>query len=129
MPHIREKIQKLKDVDGFVAAGVFDSRGELIEELSLAGELNLAEIGDMTSETLKKSRKLADSVGIGELRFLQMTSNGANILARRLNDSVDASARAIAHIALVLGPRGATALGKLKLNSVAKEIADEQRRI
>ncbi len=127
MHHIRETIEKLKNVDGFVAAGVFDDRGVLIEELSLAGDLKLADMGLLTSEALKKTHDLAISMGAGKMRFLQMTSTTANILAQCLSNRFDASTKAIAHIVLVLGPRGATALGKLKLNSVAEEIAGEFR--
>lgn len=127
MNHIREKIEKLKNVDGFVAAGVFDARGEAVEEISLAGGLKLAEIGDLTGEAFKKARKLADSMGIGTTRFLQMTSGGANILARSLDNRPTGPDPEIPYIVLVLGPRGATALGKLKLDSVAGTIVDDFR--
>ncbi len=123
--HLRESIEKLENVDGFVAAGVFGEQGELIEELSLAGNLNLKEIGALTSEALKKTLQLTGSMGAGSTRFLHMTSTTSNILARCLSNRPDASSRTIAHIVLVLGPRGATALGKLKLNSVADEIAGD----
>ncbi|MCP4692743.1 MAG: hypothetical protein GY859_32175, partial [Desulfobacterales bacterium] len=113
MHDIRKKIEKLEDVDGFIAAGAFNARGELMEEFSLAGTLNLEEICDLTSEALKKAGALSDASGLGKIRFLQMTSKRMNILAQCIGSRPDDSARAVAHIILVLGSDGGAALGKL----------------
>lgn len=113
-------------MDGFIAAGAIDAEGALMGQFSPVKEVQWKKICDITGDVLKKTQTLADVIGIGKTRFVHITLSEGNILAqcleKRLNDSVPT----IDRIVVFLSPKGNTALGKLMLHSLVKEIAEDQ---
>jgi hypothetical protein len=123
MDEIIEKLGKLEQVDGFIAAGAIDSEGSLIAQFSTVNQVRWKEICDTTGDVFNKTQRLADVTGIGDTRFVHLELPEGNILAEYLDKRPNNSATAIDLIVVYLGPKGNTALGKMNLHSIAKDIA------
>jgi predicted regulator of Ras-like GTPase activity (Roadblock/LC7/MglB family) len=123
MDDIREKLEKLERVDGFIAAGAIDSKGSLVAQFSTIKRVRWNDICDITSDVFNKTQSLTDVTGIGETRFVHIKMPEGNILAQCLDKMSDDSAAKIDRIFIFLSPKGNTALGKMNLQSIGKEIA------
>ena len=131
MADMRKELEKLESVDGFMAAGVFNREGELVAQQSQAKKAKPSEVCGVISGALAKCCKLVAVLGVGQAQFLNVIAPQANILAVCLPGetlfAADGDNGIVGHIMLILGPGGNTALGKIKLDSVAKGIALELR--
>lgn len=123
---IREKLEGLEQVDGFIAAAAIDAEGALMVQFSLVKEVRWKELCDITGDVLKKTQIFADFIGIGKTRFVHIALSEGNILAQCLENRPNDSAPTINRIVVFLSPKGNTALGKLRLHSLIKEIAGNQ---
>ena len=123
MDDIKEKLEGLEHVDGFIAAGAMDAKGVLMVQFSPVKEVRWKEISGITSDVLRKTQKFADIIGIGKTRFVHITSSEGNILAQCLEKRPNDSATTVDRIVVFLSPKGNTALGKLRLHSLVKEIS------
>ncbi len=131
MSAINQVLAKFKDVEGFMAAGVFTPDGEMAAELNVAG-VGFGEIGALANDVLLKSQKATEMMGMGRGNQIHVESPKAHILARCLNEATDFAAtstgRAHIHTVLVLNKDGGNVgMGKIKLNSVVEELAPNFR--
>jgi len=122
---MKEILEKLREIDGFVAVGAFTSQGELLGEVT--NGIPLMEIGALANDVLLKSQKSTDIMGVGRGNQIQITAPKATILVRCLNENTDFASnepgRAHVHMVLVMNPEGNVALGKMRLDKVIQEIA------
>ncbi len=126
---MKELIEKLKSIDGFIAAGAFSPNGEMLAEVTMGS--SLAELGALANDVLLKSQKTTDIMGVGRGNMIHITAPKANILVRCLNENTDFAAnepgRAHVHMVLVITPEGNVALGKMRLEKVILELAPALR--
>jgi len=126
---MNEILEKLKAVDGFIAAGAFSPQGEMVAEVN-TGQ-SLAELGALANDVLLKSQKTTDIMGVGRGNMIHITAPRANILVRCLNENTDFAAnepgRAHVHMVLVLEPEGNLALAKMRLEKAILSIAESFR--
>jgi predicted regulator of Ras-like GTPase activity (Roadblock/LC7/MglB family) len=127
MDDIKEKLERLESVDGFIAAGAVDAEGALIDQTLSVKEVPLNEICDIAGEVLKKTQKLSNAIGIGKTRFIHITLSEGSILSQSLGKHSDGLAPKVDRIVLFLCSKGNTALGKLRVNSLVKEISGNLR--
>ena len=113
-------------MDGFIAAGAIDAEGALMVQFSPVKEVQWKEICDITGDVLKKTQKFADVIGIGKTHFVHIISSEGNILAQCLEKRPNDLLPTVDRIVVFLSPKGNTALGKLRLHSLVKEIAGNQ---
>jgi len=66
---IKESLEKFKAIDGFMASGVLSHNGELIVDLNLAG-VNIAELGALASDMLRKAQTAAEVTGFGRSQLV-----------------------------------------------------------
>ena len=126
MDDIIIKLEGLEEVDGFIAAGAIDTEGALVGQFSSMNEVRWKKICDIAGDVLKKTQTFTDVIGIGKTRFIHITLSEGNILAQCLEKRPNDSAPTIYLIVVFLSPKGNTALGKLKLHSLVKEMAGGQ---
>lgn len=130
MATIEDAMNRLQDVNGFLAVGAFSPAGELLAEVSKSN-VNLAEIGALANDVLLKSQKSTDIMGVGRGNMIHIMAPRAQILVRCLNENPDfatsAPGHAHVHMVLVLAADGSIALGKLQLEKVILEVAEHVR--
>jgi predicted regulator of Ras-like GTPase activity (Roadblock/LC7/MglB family) len=130
MSEIKEAMEKMKAVDGFMGAAAFSAGGELIEEvIGSAGKMS--ELGALANDVLLKSQKTTDIMGVGRGNMIHITAPKANILVRCLNENTDFSAnepgRAHIHMMIIIEPEGNLALAKMRLEKAIQEAAPSVR--
>jgi DNA-binding NarL/FixJ family response regulator/predicted regulator of Ras-like GTPase activity (Roadblock/LC7/MglB family) len=127
---IREALDSLRMVDGFIGAAAFLATGELVADVS-NGEFKLAELGALANDVLLKSQKTTDIMGVGRGNQIHVTAPKVHVLVRCLNENTDFAAnepgRAHVHAMLILAPDGNIALGKMYLEKVIQQVAELMR--
>jgi len=126
MAKLEDILGKLKDIDGFMGAGVFTPNGEMAGQVNISS-LKLAEIGSIANDVLLKAQKATDIMHVGRGNMVHVESPKAHIFARCLNENTDfsqtESGKAHVHMVMLLEKDGNLAMGKIKLESVIGEIA------
>lgn len=119
-------LEKLKAVEGFQAVGIFSPEGEKIAELNPAG-FDIAEFGALINDVLIRSEKAAAAMGMGNGRMVHMETASTHIIVRQMYemDELDESPaqEPLFHTMLILKKGGNLAMGKIKMESVNKDIA------
>ncbi len=127
---VKEILESLRSIDGFIGVAAFTASGELIAEVSAPGT-RLGELGALANDVLLKSQKATELMGVGRGNEVQLSAPRANILARCLNENADFSktepGRAHVHLMLILTPEGNLGLGKLHLEKTIRRIAPLMR--
>ncbi len=130
MQQIEENLAKLKDVEGFLAVGVFTPNGEMAAQVNNSG-LKIEEIGALANDVLLKAQKATDLMDVGRGQTVHVEAPKAHIIARCLNENTDFSVteagKAHIHVVMVISKDGNLAMAKMKLNSVIGEVATDFR--
>jgi len=128
---MQEKLETLKKINGFLAAGLFSPDGELIAEVNVSQTMKLAEVGALANDVLLKSQEETDIMGVGRGSFIHIVAPKANILMRCLNENTDFRSnevgRAHVHMMVVLEAEGNIALAKMQLEKVLLDLAADVR--
>ena len=126
MAQLDETLAKLKDVEGFMAVGIFTPNGEMAAQVNVSG-IKLAEIGALANDVLLKAQKASDLMNVGRGQVVHVDAPKAHVIARCLNESEDfavtAARKAHLHMVLILSKDGNLAMAKIKLESVIQEAA------
>lgn len=127
MAEIKEVLEKLKAVGGFMAVGAFTPNGEMVADVNVAG-VNLGELGALANDVLLKAQKATEMMNVGRGQVVHVEAPKAHIICRCLNESADFSATAAGkahlHMVLILNKEdGNIAMGKMRLESVIQEVA------
>ena len=126
MTQIDEILGRLKDVEGFMAVGVFTPNGEMAAQVNNSG-IKLAEVGSLANDVLLKAQKATGLMDVGRGQTVHIEAPKAHIFARCLNENNDFSAteagKAHVHLVLILAKDGNLAMAKIKLGSVIQEVA------
>ena len=130
MSDMKAALEKLKAVEGFMAAGAFSPSGEVVASVNTS-DVNLPEIGALANDVLLKAQKATEVMGVGRGQLVHIEAPKAHIFARCLNESTDfaatTSGRAHVHMVMVLDKEGSIGMGKMRLESVIQEIAPQFR--
>lgn len=130
MSKLEDTLGKMKDIEGFMAAGVFTPNGEMAGQVNTSS-LKLAEIGSLANDVLLKAQKATDVMNVGRGQVVHIESPQAHILARCLNEADDFSqtqaGKAHVHIILLISKDGNLAMTKIKLEGILPEIASAFR--
>ena len=126
MAQTDEILARLKDVEGFMAVGVFTPNGEMAAQVNNSG-IKLAEVGSLANDVLLKAQKATGLMDVGRGQVVHIEAPKAHIFARCLNENADFSAseagKAHVHVVLIMEKDGNLAMAKMKLGSVIQEVA------
>jgi CheY-like chemotaxis protein len=126
MAQIEEILGRLKDVEGFMAVGIFTSNGEMAAQVNNSG-IKLAEIGSLANDVLLKAQKATGMMDVGRGQTVHIDAPKAHIIARCLNENSDFSAteagKAHIHLVLIMEKDANLAMAKMKMGSVIQEAA------
>ena len=121
---------KLRDIEGFMAAGVFTPNGEMAGQVNIAN-LKLAEVGSLANDVLLKAQKATDVMNVGRAQVVHIEAPKVHIIARCLNEADDFSqsqaGKAHIHLIMLLAKDANLAMGKIKLESLIHEVAESFR--
>ena len=128
MSEMFEALEKLKVVNGFMAAGAFSPNGEMVAEVNTSG-INLSELGALANDVLLKAQKATEMMNVGRGQVVHVEAPKAHVICRCLNEATDfaatATGRAHVHMVLLLNKEdGNVALGKMKMETVIQELAE-----
>lgn len=126
MGKMEECLEKLQDVDGFIAAGVFTPNGEMAGQVNRSS-MKLGEVGSIANDVLLKAQKATDLMNVGRGNMVHVESPKAHIFARCLNENTDFSqtqaGKAHVHMVMMVEKDGNLAMSKIKMESVIGEVA------
>ncbi len=129
-PDIDEKLNNFIDISGFMGVGSFTPTGESLGIVS-GGKINMKEIGILASNALFNFQKVSLDMGTGRGQLLHVEAEKAHILVRCLNEGTDPlktqPGKAHFHTVLVLSLDGQVGMGKMRLNKITEEMADDLR--
>lgn len=130
MGKLDDTLNKLRDVEGFMAVGVFTPNGEMAAQVNIAN-LKLAEIGSLANDVLLKAQKATDVMNVGRGQVVHIEAPKAHVIARCYNEADDFSqsqaGKAHIHIIMLLAKDANLAMGKIKLESLVTEVAESFR--
>jgi hypothetical protein len=124
---MQKVLEKIKGIDGFMAAGAFFPNGEMVVEINPSG-LKFKELGAIANDVLLKAQKATELMQVGLGQVVHVEAPKAHIICRCLNEATDfavtAGDRSHVHMVLVLNKKvGNVALGKMKLESIIYDVA------
>lgn len=126
MGKLEDTLNRLVDIEGFMAAGVFTPNGEMAAQVN-SSNMKLAEIGSLANDVLLKAQKATDIMNVGRGQVVHIEAPNAHIIARCHNEnenfSQNAAGKAHIHMVMLLNKDGNLAMGKMKLESITDEVA------
>jgi len=130
MGKLEDTLSRLADIEGFMAVGVFTPNGEMAAQVNKSN-LKLAEIGSLANDVLLKAQKATDIMNVGRGQVVHVEAPSAHIISRCHNENDDFSqtqaGKAHIHMVMLLAKDGNLAMGKMKMESVVKEVAEAFR--
>ncbi len=130
MSNLEETLNKLRDIEGFMAVGVFTPNGEMAAQVTTSN-LKLAEIGSLANDVLLKAQKATDVMNVGRGQVVHIEAPKAHVIARCLNEADDFSqsqeGKAHIHLVMLLAKDANLAMGKIKLESIIHQVAESFR--
>lgn len=126
MAELEEILEKFRDIEGFMAVGVFSPQGEMVSQVNASG-VKLEELGALANDVLLKAQKATEIMGVGRGQMVHIEAPKAQLIARCLNEATDfattAEGRAHVHMVLALNQEGNLAMGKMKMTSIIQDVA------
>lgn len=130
MGKLEDTLSKLREIEGFMAVGVFTPNGEMAAQVNTAN-LKLAEVGSLANDVLLKAQKATDVMNVGRGQVVHIDAPKAHIIARCLNEADDFSqsqaGKAHVHLIMLMAKDANLAMGKIKLESIIHEVAESFR--
>lgn len=103
-------LNSLKEINGYLGAGVFTPQGEMLEGVADISGIHFEEAGAIIHDTLKFSQDMTQQVGFGTLDLLQLYTQMGIIFAKCYKDE-----KVHFHTILVIKNDGNVAMAKIKL--------------
>lgn len=126
MAKVEEVLEKLKDVEGFLAVGIFTPNGEMASQVNNAG-IKIAEVGALANDVLLKAQKATGLMDVGRGQTVHVEAPKAHVIAMCLNENADfattEAGKAHLHVILILAKDGNLAMAKIVLGAVIQEVA------
>jgi len=108
-----EILNELKEIKGYLGAGVFTPQGEMLEGTAEISGIHFEMAGSLIHDTLLDAKKTAKEIGFGNLELLQFYTEMGIIFAVCYNDG-----KLHFHTILVIKTDGNIAMARLKLKKV-----------
>jgi len=129
---VQEKLETLKDLDGFKGVAVFTPRGELLAGIqSPDSDVNLKDAGVLANNVLLNAQKAALEMGAGRGQLIQIDAQKTQLIVRCLNEGSHPleCEPGHTHIHMVLALDHATSVGMAErsINQVIAKLADDFR--
>lgn len=118
--NIKEKLAILKDVTGYLGAGVFTPFGEMLEGDSKTASLNIELAGSLTHDLLLNAKGMSKEAGFGEAEMIQVDTQLGFIFCKCFNNG-----KVHYHTVLILKNNGNVAMAKVKLDKVVADLQDD----
>lgn len=123
---IGKLLQKVQQIEGFLAVGLFMPGGAMIAELNKSG-MQVQDFGGIANDVLLKAQLATEIIGLGVCDVIHIDAPQAHVLVRCHNDSDDpevvAKEGTHIHMLLIMKKQGNLGMGKFVLSSVVAEIA------
>jgi CheY-like chemotaxis protein len=116
---VEEILKTLKEVNGYLGAGVFTPQGEILAGSTEISGIHFEEAGSVIHDTLSNSKTMAKNVGFGNLDMIQLYSEMGIIFAKCYDDG-----KLHFHTILVIKTDGNVAIAKLKLNKTVEALKE-----
>jgi DNA-binding response OmpR family regulator len=116
---IEEILKTLKEVNGYLGAGIFTPQGEILGGSTEISGIHFEEAGSVIHDTLSNSKSVSKNVGFGSLDMLQLYSEMGIIFAKCYDDG-----KLHFHTILVIKNDGNVAMAKLKLNKTVEALKE-----
>jgi predicted regulator of Ras-like GTPase activity (Roadblock/LC7/MglB family) len=107
----------LKEVNGYLGAGVFTPQGEMLEGVSEISGIHFEEAGSVIHDTLKDSKEVVKQIGFGNLDMIQLYTEMGIIFAACYADE-----KLHFHTILVIKNDGNVAMAKMKLKKAVEAL-------
>ncbi|MCP4215858.1 MAG: DUF4388 domain-containing protein, partial [bacterium] len=117
---INEKLAVLKDVKGYLGAGVFTPQGEMLEGVADISGVQFEEAGSLIHDTLKDAKDMAKEIGFGNLDMIQLYTQIGIVFAKCYNEGDKHF-----HTILVIKNDGNMAMARLKMKKVVDSLISE----
>ena len=115
-----EKLSILKEVNGYLGAGVFTPQGEMLEGASDISGIKFEEAGALIHDTLKNSKAMSKEIGFGILDMIQLHTPAGIVFAKCCQER-----NLHFHTILVIKTDGNITMARLKLNQVVELLMEE----
>jgi CheY-like chemotaxis protein/roadblock/LC7 domain-containing protein len=117
---IKEKLAILKEVSGYLAAGVFTPQGELLEgDIEFSG-VDFKEAGSMVNDTMLNARIMSLEAGFGEANMIQIDTYVGYVFCKCYNDG-----KRHFHTVMIVKNDGNVAMAKVKLMKTIEALVSE----
>lgn len=129
---VQEKLEVLKDLDGFKGVAVFTPRGELLAGIqSPDSDVNLKDAGVLANNVLLNAQKAAIEMGAGRGQLIQIEGQRNQLIVRCLNEGSNPleCEPGHTHIHMVLAIDHSTTVGMAErsISKVIASLADDFR--
>ncbi|MCK5059198.1 MAG: response regulator [Candidatus Aminicenantes bacterium] len=117
---IKQKLARLREVPGYLAAGVFTPQGELLDGESEVSGIDFKLAGSLVNDTMLNARTMMLEAGFGETRMIQIDTYVGCVFCKCYNDG-----KRHFHTVLVIKNDGNVAMAKVKLMKTVEELVCE----
>ena len=117
---ISEKLAPLREVSGYLGAGVFTPQGEMLEGTTDISGIQFVEAGSLIHDTLKDAKDVSKKIGFGILDLIQLYTELGIVFAKCYNQG-----NLHFHTIMVIKNDGNIAMARLKLNKVVDSLVSE----
>ena len=118
---LRELLEEFKDIKGFLAAGILDFTGEILDTLSETKKIDLAVVGATFTDILRSANDASGKIGLELTNEMTIvTPQGTVMMA---STGINAPVNAI--VIVVLDSDGNQALTKMKIKKVIPKLIVE----
>jgi hypothetical protein len=109
----------LKEINGYLGAGVFTPQGEMLEGVADISGIHFEEAGSLIHDTLKDAKSMVRQVGFGNLDMIQLyTEMGIIFALCYMNEKQHF------HTILVIKNDGNVAMAKMKLRKSVEALKE-----
>lgn len=120
MNKIIRNLEDLKQINGYLGAGIFDHKGKMIAGVLEVSGVNFETAGKLLQKMLEHVKKLIEKAGFGSTAMIQLDTQIGIILCKDLNLKNNCCS-----LVLVIKKDSNIGYTKLKLNQVAENLKKE----
>ena len=129
---VKEKLQELASLDGFVGVGLFTPTGESLALMAASGDTTqFKDVGVLANNVLLNAQKASLDMGTGRGQLVHVEAENAHFLVRCLNEGSDPlksqPGKTHIHMVLVLNDDTSIGMAKLKMAKIIADLAGEFR--
>ncbi|MBN2459979.1 MAG: hypothetical protein JXB60_00105 [Candidatus Cloacimonetes bacterium] len=118
---LSDLLDEFRDINGFLAAGILDFTGEILDTLTESKKIDLAVIGATFTDILRSANEASSQIGLESTNEMSIvTPNGVVMMA---STGINAPVNAI--LVVILDGSGNQALAKLKIKKVIPKLIVE----